>query len=560
MKLRLLACLLLAGFGARASEDVVFKAMHDEMLRSIQKLRLEKLDKPYFISYRVVDVQSKEISATLGSLLTNNDSRTRLLTVIVRVGDYAFDNSNYFSLPGGGSGSATQLSMGIAALPLDDNYQELRRDIWLTTDGAYKKALEDISGKRAALQNKNRADDIADFSKTTPVSVTDVGPRIDLSGQDGARLVRETSAVFRQAPSIQSSVVHFSADNRLERYLNSEGGTFTRLVPRVALRITASTQAPDGMPLSDFISAYGHAVKDLPSEAELLSQIRTLEKGLNNLQAASLENRYNGPVLFEEQAAAEVFARAFAEALPDQPSLISNNAQLEEALQQQQSTGLLNKLGARVFPDFIDVVDDPTASHEQQSLLFGGYKIDEEGVVAKPTTVVGGGILKTLLSSRTPVRGVPESTGNLRERGVAPSNVFVNANKTFAPAELRKQLVESAAARGNHFGIVIRRLAGKTATLGYRLYADGHEELIRNAELSGMNVASFKDIVAVSDQRYVYTEATPQRAGPSVNVQIGAPPLQSYVVPALLFGDLSVVKVPGNGSKPPVANSPLLDK
>jgi predicted Zn-dependent protease len=558
MKSLLLACFLLASFGASAREDVVFKAMQDEMQRSIQKLRLEKLDKPYFISYRVVDLQSKEISATLGSLLTDNENRVRFLTVSVRVGDYAFDNSNFFSMPAGGSGFAAQ--MGIASLPLDDNYNELRRDIWLTTDGAYKKALEDISGKRAALQNKNRAEDIADFSKATPVSVTDLAPRIDLDGQDAARLVRETSAVFRQAPAIQASAVHFSADNRFERYLNSEGGTFTRLVPRVALRITASTQAPDGMPLSDFISAYGGAVKDLPSEAELRSQIQTLARGLDNLQAASLEDRYNGPVLFEDQAAAEVFARTFAEALPAQPSLISNNTQLDEALRQQQSSGLLNKLGARVLPDFIDVVDDPTVSHEQQSPLFGGYKIDEEGVVAKPTTVVRAGILKTLLSSRTPVRGVPESTGNLRERGVAASNVFVNATKTVAPAELRKQLVESAAERGNHFGIVIRRLSGKTATLAYRVYADGHEELIRNAELSGMNAASFKDIVAVSDQRYVYTEATPQRAGLNVNVPIGAPPLQSYVVPAMLFADLSVVKIPGNSSKPPIANSPLLDK
>jgi hypothetical protein len=120
---------------------------------------------------------------------------------------------------------------------------------------------------------------------------------------------------------------------------------------------------------------------------------------------------------------------------------------------------------------------------------------------------------------------------------------------------LRKQLVESAVRRGNHFGVVIRRLSGKTAILAYRIYADGHEELIRNAELSGMNVANFKDIVAVSDQRYVYTEATLQRA---VNVQIGDPPLQSYVVPALLFDDLSIVKVPGNSSKPPIAKSPLL--
>jgi predicted Zn-dependent protease len=559
MRLLPLFCLLLASFGAH-SQDVVLQAMRDEMQRSIQKLRLEKLDKPYFISYRVVDAQSREISATLGSLLGNSESHARLLTVNVRVGDYSFDNSNFLSLSAFGSGLAAQMLAGVTGLPLDDNYNELRRQIWLATDGAYKKALEDISGKRAALLNKNRADDIPDFSKAMPVSITDLAPRVDLDWQGAVHLVRETSAIFRQNPSIQASQVHFSADNRLERYLNSEGGTFTRLIPRVSLRITASTQAPDGMPLNDFITVHGYSVKDLPSVAGLRSQIQGMELELASLQAAPLEDRYNGPILFEGQAAAELFARVFAEALPAQPSLLSNNTQFEEGQRSQQASNLLNKLGARVLPEFIDVVDDPTASREKENLLFGGYKVDEEGVPAKHTLVVQGGRLKTVLTSRAPVRGVLHSTGNLRERGVAASNLFVSANKTSTLDELRKQLVESAVQRGNQFGIAIRRLSGKAATLAYRVYADGHEELIRNAELPEMITADFKDIVAVSEQRFVYTEDAPQRnASPfTMTVQFGAPPLQSLVVPAMLFDDVSIAKTPGNSSKPPIASNPAV--
>lgn len=535
MKSVMLFCLLLASSGAHSREDVVVRAMHDEMRRSIQKLQLQKLDKPYFISYRLVDSESREISATLGSLLANSENRVRLLIANIRVGDYSLDNSNFLSLGAGVSGFAAQMFAGIASLPLDDDYNELRRQIWLATDGAYKKAMEDIAGKRAALQNKNREDDIPDFSKATPVSITDLAPPAELDWQGATRLVRETSAVFRQTPSIQQSQVHFVADNRLERYLNSEGGTFTRLSPRVSLRITASTQARDGMPLSDFVSAYGYSVRDLPSEADLLLQIHAMILGLSNLQAAPVQDRYNGPVLFEGQAAAEVFARVFAEALPAQPTLITNNAQLEEALRQQSSNSLLNKLGSRVLPEFINVLDDPTASHEKGNLVSGGYKVDEEGVPARQTLVVRGGILKTVLTSRAPVRGVAESTGNFRERGVAASNLYVNADKAFTLGELQKRLVDSAVQRGNPFGIAIRRLSGKVATLAYRVYADGHEVLIRNTELTGMTVASFKDIIAVSDQRSVYTEATPQRSGFPSNLiaQVGAPPLNPMSCPRL---------------------------
>jgi predicted Zn-dependent protease len=562
MKRMLLFGLLLTSLGAQAQEDVVFRALRDEMRRSMSKLQLDELDKPYFVSYRIVDDESKEVSATLGSVLASSENRTRFLTVNVRVGDYSLDNSNFLSSPVGGTGVAVQMFAGTVQLPLDDDYRELRRQIWLATDGAYKKALEDLSGKRAALQNKNRTEPVPDFSRATPVSIEDLAPRIDVDLQDATRLVRAASAVFRKVPSIQASLVQFSADNRLERFLNSEGSAFTRMAPRVSLRITASTQASDGMPLGDFVTAYGYSMKDLPSESVLLPQIRQMVEGLSKLQTAAVEDDYNGPVLFEGQAAAAVFASRFAEQLPVQPHLVSNNEQFLEALRSQQSSGLLNKMGARVFPGFLDVVDDPTATREKESLLFGGYKVDEEGVPSKQTLVIHHGMLKTVLTSRAPVRGVLESTGNLREHGVAPSNLFVIADKTSTAEGLMKQLLDTAKSRGNHYGIVVRRLSGKSAILAYRAYEDGREELIRNADIAGLNAASFKDILAVSDQRVVYTEATPPRnSSPfGANPLSGGQPLQSYVVPSLLFDDVTIERPSAEIPKPPVTSSPLLEK
>ncbi len=562
MRRMLLCGVLLVSFAAQAQEDTVTRAMHDEMQRSMQKLQLEQLDKPYFISYRVIDNESKEVSATLGSVLSSSQSHTRFLTVNVRVGDYSLDNSNFLSLPFGGTGVAVQMFGGTVPLPLDDNYDELRRGIWLATDGAYKKALEDLSGKRAALQDKNRTENIPDFSKATPVSITDTAPRVDVDLENATKLVRDASAAFRQMPSIQTSHVEFFAENRLERYMNSEGTTFTRTVPRVSLRASASTQAADGMTLNDSVAAYGYSMTDLPSRSALLTEIREMGDTLSRLESAPLEERYNGPVLFEDQAAAEVFARHFAELLPAQPNLVASNPQLLQALRVQQSSGLLNKLHSRVLPDFLSVVDDPTATHAGDSVLLGGYKVDEEGIPSKQTLVVEDGILKTVLTSRAPVRGVPESTGNLREHGVEASNLFVNSTKTSTAEELRKQLVESAKSRGNTYGIVIRRLSGNSAILAYRVYEDGHEQLVRNADVSGLNSANFKEILAVSKERIVYTEATPLRNNSpfNFNTSSGERPLISYVVPWLLFEDVTIEKPSGEVPKPPVASNPLAEK
>jgi predicted Zn-dependent protease len=562
MRRMLLCSVLLVGFGVRAQDDTVARAMHDEMQRSMQKLQLEQLDRPYFISYRVVDNESKEVSATLGSVLSSSESHTRFLTVNVRVGDYSLDNSNFLSLPFGGTGVAVQMYGGIIRLPLDDNYDELRREIWLATDGAYKKALEDLSGKRAALQNKNRTENIPDFSKATPVSIRDTAPRVDVDLENATKLVRDASTAFRQMPSIQTSHVEFFAENRLERYMNSEGTTFTRTIPRVSLRAFASTQAVDGMPLNDSVSAYGYSMTDLPSRSALLTAIREMGDTLSRLENAPLEERYNGPVLFEDQAAAEVFARHFAELLPAQPNLVASNPQLLQSLRVQQSSGLLNKLHSRVLPDFLSVVDDPTATHAGDSVLLGGYKVDEEGIPSKQTLVVEDGILKTVLTSRAPVRGVPESTGNLREHGVEASNLFVNSNKSSTTEDLRKQLVESAKSRGNTYGIVIQRLSGNSAILAYRVYEDGHEQLVRNADVSGLNAANFKEILAVSKERIVYTEATPLRNNSpfNFNASSGERPLISYVVPWLLFEDVTIEKPSGEIPKPPLASNPLAEK
>ena len=561
LKSTLFLGLLLASPLLRAEDDAVSRAMHDEMQRSMQKLKLEQFDKPYFISYLVVDNELKETAATLGSVLTTIENNSRLLLVTVRVGDYALDSGNFASMPTGPEGMSAFVMAGATQLPLDDNYNELRRKIWLTTDRAYKKALEDFSGKQAALKNKNRSESIADFSKAAPVSITDAVPRADLDLHKATQLVREISAVFRQSPWIQTSRTQLVMFNRQERYLNSEGSSVLRRQPRVALRVTASAQAPDGLPLSDFIAAYGNSLQDLPAQAALLSQVRELQSEFQKLQAAPLQGRYEGPVLFEGQAAGEVFARHFAGGLSAVPPAISSNDQLAQTFR-QQANGMLDRVGTRVLPSFMDVADDPTATHEKDQLLFGNYKVDQEGIVTRRTSLVEQGILKTLLTTRAPVRGIGESTGNLRELGVAPSNLFVTAEKTTTSAELRRQLLDSAKTQGNAYGLIVRRLSGRSATLAYRIYPDGREELVRNADISELTSTSFKNISAVSDQRGVYTEAAPlKNSSPfNMNVASGGQPLVSYVVPSLLFSDVTIEKPSGESPKPTVISSPLGEK
>ena len=75
----------LAGPARAAAEDVVFKALEDELKRSLT-LHLDDLDKPYFIQYGVDDGVTYRLSAEYGALTRSDRNQTRVLHSQVRVG------------------------------------------------------------------------------------------------------------------------------------------------------------------------------------------------------------------------------------------------------------------------------------------------------------------------------------------------------------------------------------------------------------------------------------------------------------------------------------------
>src|SRR5205823_1939893 len=217
-----------AGAQQQTPQDPLDRAMRDELARSMTELRLDTLPKPYFVAYRIDDIETTEAAASLGSLLSGSDTRTRHLRVELRVGDYEFDNTNFIGMGGGPAFSMLAGVRGGALLPLDDQYQEIRRQLWLATDGAYKRAVEQLAQKRAALQNQTRAEHLPDFAKEPPAVLSDVVPAPPLDRAAAEALVRGLSAAFRAFPEVYSSGVSWSAGVVRTRYLNSEGSAFTR--------------------------------------------------------------------------------------------------------------------------------------------------------------------------------------------------------------------------------------------------------------------------------------------------------------------------------------------
>ena len=121
-------------------------------------------------------------------------------------------------------------------------------------------------------------------------------------------------------------------------------------------------------------------------------------------------------------------------------------------------------VGARVLPDYFDVVDDPTQKEWRGRPLFGSYDVDREGVLPQAPHLVEKGVLKNYLLTRQPVRDIPRSNGRARLPGslgagaAAISNLFVSASETTPAADLKKKLIDLCQQRGKPYGIMVRKM------------------------------------------------------------------------------------------------------
>jgi len=534
---------------AGAADDAVMRAMRDELERSMKQLQLEQLEKPYFISYRVQERTTLDTSATFGALLSGTVSHSRFLAVQVRVGDYQLDNSNFMTYPPHANGL-----IRTAALPLDDDYQEIRRQIWLATDAAYKAALEMLSRKRGALENRKARENLPDFSKEQPAqALTPFAPvKMDLPQAEAE--VRNLSALFRQSPDIFTSSTGITVHDTRTWYLNSEGSAVTEETTGATFVAMAQTQALDGTNLPDWVIATARSWEALPKETDLSAQVRTMADRLAQVRRAPVVDRYNGPVLFEGPAGPEAFSQIFAPLLIALRTPASDNPQVE-AYASRNASKLQERLGLRVLPGFMNILDDPTLESYQGIPLVGSHGIDDEGVPARPTTLVEKGYLKTLLNTRDPVSGIPRSTGSFRTFGAEPSNFIVTAGEGVSGEALKNQLLSMVKQRNKEFGLVVRGVGREI----YKIFPDGHQEITRLGQFDGLDDGAFKDLAAVSSTLSVYNLPFAAMGGRLYSDQAGAP-LVSFVAPSLLFEDLTLKPSPGELPRLPLSKHPFFDK
>ena len=122
--------------------DHTLQAMRDEMARSKTRLELkipgtDQPVRPYYVEYRLLDLDFREVSGEFGTLLSSNHARSRFMDVEARVGNYKLDSSNFI-----GDDAFRGFIGSTGSVGIDRDYDSLRQDLWIATDQAFKEAVE----------------------------------------------------------------------------------------------------------------------------------------------------------------------------------------------------------------------------------------------------------------------------------------------------------------------------------------------------------------------------------------------------------------------------------
>ncbi|HXG32738.1 MAG TPA: metallopeptidase TldD-related protein [Bryobacteraceae bacterium] len=567
-----------SGQGQTQEPDVILRALRDEVTRTLQ-LQLPGLERPYYAEFALHDGESFAVSATLGGTLARRNNRFRLPSVQVRVGGYEFDNTNYaFSDFGFGARDAGRP-------PLEDSYPALRHFFWLAGDAAYKAAVQAMARKRAALKNVTVTENLPDFHRAEPFQIRNETPRMHVDEEQWAAVVRRLSSEFADFRNLIRSGADFEIVQSDYYFVNTEG-TMCRVPERlVQLRLHAMALAADGMSVRDAVTFLAREPDGMPAESELREAARKLAARVTELSQAPVGEPYTGPVLFEGEAAGQMFAEVLGR------NLVARRRPVGEPGRPLpfQSGEFEGRVGSRVLPDWMDVVDDPTQAEWRGRPLLGHYLADLEGVPPSPVRLIERGILRNFLLTRQPVAGFSASNGRARLPGAFGhktawfGNLFVQAAEASPLEELKKKFVSLFRARNLPYGIIVRkmdypssasvdevrRLLARTAQAGdggrpvslpllvYRLYPDGREELVRGLRFRGFSARALRDIVAASVETFVF-EYLENGAPFALSGASGFVAESTVIAPSVVFEELQLERAQEQVPTPPVVPPPSL--
>ncbi len=536
------------------SDVIVINAMSDELERSQTKLKLEGYEAPYFISYQIKDNSYTSIQGKYGAIVDSDTNRIRRLYVDVRVGDYEFDNSIK-----GRSGGVVPFH-DASSVPLDNDPDAIRAVLWQVTDHAYKEALTQYFNKKATIVHEVKDEDIKSFTKED--RHTFFGPELNLTFDTALweNRVRDLSAVYKNYKELINGDVVVTAQKETVYFVNTEGTRYVRDEVLYSIDAQVSARAKDGKEISNYRNLYYVTPEDIPPLKDLKSMLKDMVDETIRMRDAQVLQPLSVPALLEPEAAGVVFHEAVGHRLEGERQIDDNEGQT-----------FRNKVGEKVIPQFLSIIDDPTLKSFEGTHLMGYYPFDDQGVPGQRVVLVEDGVLRNFLLSRTPVNGFQRSNGHGRASyGRAPiarmSNTIIESKSTHTNEELKELLIKEVKRQQKPFGLLIKKMeGGETNTSSYNFQAfratpaviykvdpkTGEETPVRDIEMVGTPLVSINKIIATGEDYAVFNGFC--------GAESGYVPI-STIAPSILVSEMEFQRTSSKKEKLPLLPPPFFER
>jgi len=533
-----------------ATAPSLLDILSDELQRNFSVLKQKADPPPYYMDYTVTDEDSQSVSASMGTISAQHKNHLRFLDITLRVGAQQLDNYHQVN------GQRGRFTHG-DVLPLDDVPDAIRRKVWLDTDRTYRLASRRLIEIKSNQETKVKdADSSADFSSEPPSVYQEPPPALGTLDDEWVKRVRKWSAAVANSSDVLYSNVNLSVERISKSMVSTEGTRLLHGRDFAGISIVARGKATDGMDLEDLEDFQAADLAHLPSEAVIEAAASRVAGNLSKLVQAPAVEPFVGPAILSGRAAAVFFHEIFGHR-------IEGHRQKDEG----EGQTFTKSVGMPVLPSFISVLFDPTRKTLGGVDLNGYYTYDDEGVKARPVTVVENGVLKTFLMSRSPIQGVDHSNGHgRRQPGLEvvsrQSNLIVESTKQVSEQALRQMLVAEIKRQNKPYGFLFGDItSGYTTTqrrglqaftviplMVYRVFADGRpDELVRGVDIVGTPLASFAKILATSDTLQVFNGYCGAESG-QVPVSASSP--------SVLVSEIEIQKKQHSQDRPPFLGRP----
>lgn len=477
-----------------------------ELQRSIEHLKAPSHPKPYYISYLIRDTESCNVWGRYGSIFASRNQHKRQCFCDIRVGSYRYDQV----VKGGLKDNAEDVeSFELTDLPIDAAEDGIRFSLWRLTDAKYREAVRayhDRKSRDISFLDENKQ--FTSFLKAKPESSI---AKIKAHKPDEERIasyIKKASLLFKPYADIKNSYVEIKQQTMTKIFVSSEGVERVFQIPSVHMTcyIWFHTKKLD----QDItITFHGTSLDDLPALEEFRAIAKARIQEIYHIEQGKELTSYSGPVLLYPKPAGLLFHE-----------VLGHRLEGNRLLSDDEGRTFKDKIGEKICHPSISIYDDPELKRFADTPLLGYYPFDDEGTAAHRADLVKNGVLKSFLSTRSPLKKKGHgSNGHARnesfERPISRmANLVVETDQGLSIEDLKAKLIEEIKQRALPYGIILVHVeGGETGTEAYnfqaflgeityalKIFPDGSTEPIKGVDFVGTPLSSLSQIIAVGSE------------------------------------------------------------